>query len=54
MTITFDNDNDVIVYILKKIISYAEDTQYIFLAQSVWWISSMIGVQQGLIVHIDN
>jgi len=54
MTIIFESDNDVIVYTLEKIISYARENQYIFLAQSVWWISSVIGLQQGLIVHIDN
>jgi len=54
MTFTFENDNDVIVYALEKIISYARNNQYIFLARSVWWISSIIGLQQGLIIHIDN
>jgi hypothetical protein len=54
MTITFETDNDVIVYALEKIISYARNNQYIFLAQSVWWISSIIGLQEGLIIHIDN
>jgi hypothetical protein len=54
MTITFENDNDIIVYPLERIISYARDNQYIFLVQSIWWISSIIGLQQGLIIHIDN
>jgi hypothetical protein len=54
MTISFENDNDVIVYTLEKIIAFARNNQYIFLAQSVWWISSIIGLQQELIVHIDN
>jgi hypothetical protein len=54
MTITFECDKDVIVYALEKIISYARENRYIFLAQSVWWISSIIGLQQGLVVHIDN
>jgi len=54
MPITFENDNDVIVYALETIISYARDNQYVFLAQSIWWISSILGLQQGLIVHIDN
>jgi len=36
------------------IISYARDNIYIFLAQSLWCISSVIGSQPGLIVHIDN
>jgi len=54
MTITFENNNEVIVYALEKIISYARNNQYIFLAQNVRWISSIIGLQQGLIIHIDN
>jgi hypothetical protein len=54
MTITFESDNDVIVYTLEKIISYARTNQYIFLAQSIWWISSIIGFQQELILFIDN
>jgi hypothetical protein len=54
MTITFECDKDVIVYALEKIISFARSNQYIFLAQSVWWISSVIGLQEGLIIHIDN
>jgi hypothetical protein len=54
MTITFESDKDVIIYALEKIISYARNNQYIFLAQSVWWISSIIGLQEGLFIHIDN
>jgi len=54
MTITFDNDNEVIVYALDKIISYARENQYIFLAQSVWWISSITGLQQKLVDRIEN
>jgi hypothetical protein len=54
MTITFERDKDVIAYALEKIIVYARDNQYIFLAQSVWWISSILGLQEGLVIHIDN
>jgi len=54
MTITFKDDNDVIIYALEKIISYARDNRYIFLAQSIWWISSIIGLQQGLVNYIDT
>ena len=53
-TITFKNDNDIIVYAHEKIISFARENQYIFLAQSIWWISSIIRLQQGLIIYIDN
>jgi hypothetical protein len=54
MTITFPSDNDVIVYALEKIISYARANQYIIVAQCIWWIVTIIGLQQGLIIHIDN
>jgi len=54
MTITFENDNDVIVYALEKIISYSRKHQYIFVAQSVWWLASITGLTEGLIVHMDT
>jgi hypothetical protein len=54
MTITFEYESDVIVYALEKVISYAKKTQQIFVAQCIWWIASIIGLEQGLIVHIDN
>jgi len=54
MTITFENDNDVIVYALEKIISYARRTRQVFAAQCIWWLASLIGLEQGLVVHIDN
>jgi hypothetical protein len=54
MTITFENDNDVIVYALEKIISHARRTQQIFVAQCVWWLASIIGLEQGLANYIDN
>jgi hypothetical protein len=54
MTITFQNDSDVIVYALEKIISYASRTQQIFVAQCVWWLALVIGLEPGLIIHIVN
>jgi len=54
MTITFKNGNDGIVYALEKLIAYARSTQQIFAAQCVWWLASIIGLEQGSIAHIDN
>jgi hypothetical protein len=54
MTITFENDNDVIVYALEKIIAYARQSQQIFVAQCVWWLASIIGLEPGLVTYIDN
>jgi hypothetical protein len=54
MPITFKNNNDVIVYALETVISYARQTLQIFVAQFVWWLASIIGLEQGLINHINN
>jgi len=53
MTITFENDNDVIVYALEKIISYAREYQYFFVANCTWWIASIYGLENQLRQHID-
>jgi len=54
MTITFESDNNVIAYGLEKIIAFARSKGYIFAAQCVWWLASIIELEQGLINHIDN
>ena len=54
MTLIFENDNDVIVYAFENIICYARKNQYIFVAQSIWWIASVIGLTDGLVTHINN
>jgi len=54
MIVTFENENDIIVYALEKIICYARDNHYIFVAQSIRWIASIIGLSEGLATHIDN
>jgi len=54
MTITFKDDSDVIIYALEKIISFARERQHLFVASCIWWIASVIGLEQGLVNHIDN
>lgn len=54
MTITFENDKNIITYALEEILSHDRIKQSIFVAQSVWWISGIIGLQEGLVTHIDN
>jgi hypothetical protein len=54
MPITFENNNDVIIYALECIISHARRTQQIFVAQCVWWLASIIGLEQELVSNIDN
>jgi hypothetical protein len=54
MTITFENDSDVIVYALENIISFARDNRYFFVANCVWWIAGILGLESGLMIFIDN
>jgi hypothetical protein len=54
MTITFENNNDIIVYALEKVIAYATRTQQIFVVQCVWWLASVVGLESGLVTHSDN
>jgi hypothetical protein len=54
MAVTFDNDNDVIIYALENIIGHARRTQQIFVAQCIWWLASIIGLEQRLIDLIDK
>jgi hypothetical protein len=54
MTLTFENENDVILYALENIIAFARRTQQIFVAQCIWWLSSVIGLELGLVTHIVN
>jgi len=54
MTITFESENDIIIYALENIIDYARKNQYIFVAQSVWWIASVVGLTDRLATHIHN
>jgi len=54
MPITFENDSNVIVYALEKIISFARNIQHIFVGNCVWWIAGVIGLDDGLKINIDN
>jgi len=54
MTINFKNDNNVVAYAHEKIISSTTDNRFIFQPQTVWWISSIIGLDKGLVIYIDN
>jgi hypothetical protein len=54
MTLPFENDSDVIIYALEKIISFARDNQYLFVANCVWWIAGIIGLDLGLRTFIDK
>jgi len=54
MTLHFKDDSEVTIYTLEKIISFARQNQYFFVASCVWWIASIIGLDTGLTIYIDN
>jgi len=54
MTITFENDSDVIVYALEKIVAFSRENQYLFVANCAWWIPGVIGLDEDLARYIDN
>jgi hypothetical protein len=54
MTITFETDNDIIVYTLEKIIFFTKENQYFFVANCAWWLSGVTGLDSDLTSFIDN
>jgi hypothetical protein len=54
MTITFENDNDVIIYALEMVFIYARRTEQIFVAQCVWLLASIICLEQGFVIQFDT
>jgi hypothetical protein len=54
MTITFETNADDIVYALEKMISFARENQYLFVANCAWWIAGITGLDSGLTIFIDN
>jgi len=49
-----ENDNAIIVHALECVIAHAKRTQQIFVAQCVWWLALIIGLEQDLVSHIDR
>ena len=54
MPVTFENDNDIIVYALERVIAHARRNQQIFVAQCIWWIVTVIGLESELDKYFDN
>jgi hypothetical protein len=54
MMIIFERDNYAIVYALDKILSFASENQYLFIANCTRWIAGVIGLDREAVVHIDN
>jgi hypothetical protein len=53
MTYTFNTEREVIIFALERIISYAKEYNYYFVANSTWWIASIKGLDKELRNYID-
>jgi hypothetical protein len=42
------------LYALERNICQVWKNQYIVVAKCVWWLAFIIGLQQGLVIHIDH
>jgi len=54
MSINFENNNDILVYALAQVIAYPGRTEQIVVARCTWWLASVWGLEEGLIVNIAN
>jgi len=45
---------DVLVCSFERIIRFFQDPHYLFATRCVWWLSSLLGLQGGLVIHIKN
>jgi hypothetical protein len=53
MPITSANENVVIISALDQFMSHPRRNQYLFRAQCVLWLMTILSLEQGLKVHID-
>jgi hypothetical protein len=54
MTITLENNNNIIIHALEKMIAFARDNNHLFAAQCVWWLASIMGLERELIILTNN
>jgi hypothetical protein len=54
MTVTFQDDNSIVIYALGKILCFARQNQYIFVADCIWWIAALVGINEGQASYIDS
>lgn len=50
----FQMEYNVLVYSFQRIIRFCQEHHYLFAAQCVWWLSSLLGLQGGLVIHNEN
>ena len=54
MSITFENEADIILWTLAKPLVTFQERQYLFAAQCIWWIGALLQLDPALRYFIDN
>lgn len=54
MSITFENEADILWRVFKILLHTFYKKQYLFAAQCVWWLSVLDGLHPVLVYYIDN
>ena len=54
MSITFENESDILVWTFAKLIVTFQQHQYLFAAQCMWWIAALVQLDPALRYFIDN
>jgi len=54
MSITFENEANIILWSLAKLLVTFEERQYHFAAQCIWWIAALVQLDPALRYFIDH
>jgi len=54
MTLSFENESDVLIFAFERLINYARINQYLFVANCVLWIVNVMGLDEALRNYIDT
>jgi len=54
MSITFEHEADVLLWVFGRLINIFREKQYLFAAQCVWWLAALVRLQPALAYYFDH
>jgi len=54
MSNTFENEADIILWALAKLLVTFDERQYLFAGQCIWWIAALVQLDPALRHFIDH
>jgi hypothetical protein len=54
MQMTFENENELMVYALARILCDTKKNHFQFVVQCLWWLAPNIGLEHNLIIDLKN